>query len=340
MSAKRSLKKFILALSTGALLVLPLSQHALAGKGGGGKGGGGGGSTTTLPAKASVAGDSITMGFAADCTGNVWFWDLACLLGGDQPEHSWFDGWSSNVDSVLDKYNSISRKITVDGNKSAAASGSEMRGGTNNFSVQASNIIAQSPVPDHVEVLLGGNDICNRGCVDPANCTDPLYTEAQWRESVQAGLDILVAGMPSGSYVQLNGMPRVQDLYQAGIDKQTGNGSINCQAAWSTYDICRIVTNDGLMNGETHSVRLAEVAARQQRYNEILKEEAAAYNANANGRNPNGVEVISEYVDENTLTGGTFQFGAADIDGGDCFHPSVLAQNKIADFEWAGNLDK
>lgn len=335
--------KLMAATALSILLTAGVQSDAMAAKGGGGGpggGGGGGGSTTTLPANATVAGDSITMGFAADCTGNVWLWDLACLLGGDQPEHSWFDGSSSNVDSVLDKYNSISRKITVNGNKNAAASGSEMRGGTNNFEVQSANIVAQSPVPDHVEVLLGGNDICNRGCTDPANCNDPLYTEQQWRQSVQAGLNNLMSGLPSGAYVQLNGMPRVQDLYQAGIAKEATSGAINCKSVWSTYDICRIVTDDGVLNGESHSQRLAAVSATQQRYNEILREEANAYNTNANGLNPNGIEVVSEYVDENTLTGGTFQFGANDIDGGDCFHPSVAAQNTIADFEWAGNTDK
>jgi len=335
--------KIKLALRTSLILILTasVSQLAIAAKGGNGGGGnGGGGNTSTTPSDITVAGDSITMGFAANCTGNVWLWDLACLLGGDQPQHSWFDGSSSNVDSVLDKYNNISRKISVDGNKNAAASGSEMRGGNNNFAVQAGNIVTQSPLPDHVEVLLGGNDICNRGCTDPSNCSDPLYSEAQWRESVQAGLDTLMTGLSAGSYVQLNGMPRVQDLYQAGIDKESGNGSINCKSVWSTYGICRVVTNDGTMNNESQATRLAAVSARQQRYNEILREEAEAYNTNANGKNPSGVEVVSEYVDENTPSGGTFQFGENDIDGGDCFHPSVSGQNRIANYEWAGNTDK
>jgi hypothetical protein len=334
--------KALITIVSSLLIFMMLSQTSMAkGKPGGGGGGGKpGGKGSTVPNTISVAGDSITMGFAANCTGNVWLWDLVCLLGGDQPEHSWFDGSSSNVNSILDRYNNISRKISVDGNKNAAASGSEMRGGTNNFSIQAGNIVAQNPVPDHVEVLLGGNDICNRGCTDPANCSDPLLTEGQWRESVQAGLDVLVAGMPAGSTIQLNGMPRVQDLYQAGLAKQSGNFDVNCTSVWSTYDICRIVTNSGTMNGESQATRLAAIETAQQRYNEVLSEEANAYNSNSNGQNPNGVEVVSEYVDENTASGGTFSFGGADIDGGDCFHPSVAAQNKIADFEWAANNDR
>jgi len=324
------------------VMAFSLSLPALAAKGGGG-GGGGGGPKSSTPNNIAAAGDSITMGFAADCTGNVWFWDLACLLGGDQPEHSWFDGWSSTVDSVHDRYKSLDRKISA--NKDAAMSGAEMRGTGDsgdepNFAAQASAIVAQSPVPDHVEVLLGGNDICNRDCVDPAHCSDPLLTNTQWREAVQAGLDTLMGGLPSGSTVQLNGMPRVHDLRQAGLEKQSGNANVNCDSVWSTYNICRVVTNGGNLNGESLATRLAAVASAQQNYNAILAEEAAAYNSNANGKNPNGIEVVSEYVDENTPSGGTFQFGGENIDGGDCFHPNVATQSIIADFSWAGNIDK
>ena len=80
-----------------------------------------------FPGKAAAGGDSITMGFAADCKYNYWFWDLFCLLGGDQPEHSWLDGNSSSVNSVHDRYKQLNSGIAA--NKNAAASGSEMRGG-------------------------------------------------------------------------------------------------------------------------------------------------------------------------------------------------------------------
>lgn len=286
---------------------------------------------------AAAAGDSITMAFGADCTGNVWFWDMLCLLGGDQPEHSWFDGWSSNVNSVFDRYKALDS--TINANKSAAESGSEMRGGTNNFAVQAANIVAQTTTPDHVEVLLGGNDICNRGCTDPANCANPLYTDAQWRESVRAGMNTLMNGLPQGSTVLVGSVPRIHDLRQAGLDKQASSSKINCESLWSSYDVCQIVTAGGTYNGESSAQRLAAVAAAQQSYNAILAEEAIAYNSNANGLNPNGIEVVAEYVDEYTPSGGTFQFGAQNIDGGDCFHPNVSTQNKIADFMWNANSD-
>lgn len=285
-----------------------------------------------LPTKATAAGDSITMGFAADCRYNRYFWDLFCLLGGDQPEHSWFDGWSSNVNSVHDKYKQINSGIAA--NKNAAASGSEMRGGNNNFATQAANIVAQSTTPDHVEVILGGNDICNRGCTDPANCADPLYTDAQWRSSIQAGLNTLTSGLPTGSTVYLGGVPRVQDLRAAGLAKQASSSRIRCENVWTSYGICTIATSGSTLNGESTAQRLAAIEVAQQRYNEIIAEEAAAYDGT------NGIEVVASYQGENVSTVGTFSFGKNDIDGGDCFHPSVSGQNTAANLMWNHNPDK
>ncbi|AMX02858.1 SGNH/GDSL hydrolase family protein [Microbulbifer thermotolerans] len=288
-------------------------------------------SISAAPDKAVAAGDSITMGFGADCTRNRYFWDLFCLLGGDQPEHSWFDGWDNSVESVHDKYKTIAPGITA--NKDAAESGSEMRGGSNNFSTQADEILSQTTLPDHVEVMLGGNDICNRDCVDPANCDNPLYTDSEWRSAVQAGLDKLVNGLPSGSTVLLGSVPRVQDLRAAGLDKEASDSGVRCENVWSTFSICRIATNGGTMNGEDFATRYAGINAAQKRYNEILAEEAASYNG------INGVEVVAEYNGEENLNAGTFQFSKDDIDGGDCFHPSIQGQNIVADLLWSGNPD-
>jgi hypothetical protein len=294
--------------------------------------------TATLPGDISAAGDSITQAFAADCSCNTDFFCLLCLLGGDQPEHSWFDGTSSSVYSVHDRY--LESDGSIGSDKSAAADGSEMRGSSNNFSAQADQILAQVPLPDHVEVELGGNDICNRDCTDPANCSDDLYTDTEWTQSVRAGLDKLVAGLPEGSTVYLLGVPRVQDLRQAGLDKQQGSSSVDCEGIWSDFGVCSIATQGTAMSGESIGQRLAAIELRQRRYNEILRDEAAAYQSNANGRNARGIEVISDYVDEATPSVGTFSFGAGDIDGGDCFHPSISGQNAAAGLSWDGNPDR
>lgn len=275
--------------------------------------------------KIAAAGDSITQGFAADCT------NIFCVIGGDQPEHSWFDGTSSDVESVHDRY------LVLDGSvlsERESVSGAEMRGGGDNFAAQAGRILSQVPLPDHVEVLLGGNDLCNRDCVNAADCGNPVYTDAQWRAAVRAGLDPLVAGLPLGSTIYLLGVPRVQDLREVGLAKGGG-----CNTTWSTFGICRIITDGGTLNGESYATRRAGVAERQQRYNEILRDEAAAYNANTTGQNPRGIEVVADYIDETTPSVGTATFEPDDIDGGDCFHPSVAGQNKIALGAWTNNPD-
>ncbi len=292
----------------------------------------------TLPARIAAAGDSITQAFAADCTCNLGISCLACLIGGDQPEHSFFDGEATNVFSMHDRY--LLEDPFILANKSAAVDGAEMRGGSDNFRGQALQIVAQSPLPDLVVVTLGGNDICSRGCVNPASCGDPLYTESQWRTAVRDGLDVLVGSLNTGATVYLNSVPRVQDLRAAGVIKEGQAANIECTTVWSTFNVCEIATNGGTYNGESLATRYAAIQIAQRRYNEILREEAIAYDTNANGRNPRGIEVVAEYVDAQTPGIGNFSFGAAHIDGGDCFHPSISGQNIAADLSWAGNPRK
>lgn len=299
------------------------------------------GEPAPLPAyRLSVAGDSITKGFAADCTANYWWWDRLCPAGGDQQEHSWFNGSSSNVFSMYDRY--LQFDATTTANQAAAISGSEMRGGNNNLVVQANKIINQPEQPNHVVVELGGNDICNRGCVDGANCSDPLYTEDQWRQSVREGLNVLMSGMADdNASVLLASVPRVQDIRAAGLALEAQKpGQVDCQYLWNTYNVCSIVTASGTYNGETLQQRHDGVTAAQKRYNEILAEEAQAYNSNANGLNPRGIRVTAEYVDEFTPSAGTFSFGAEHLNGGDCFHPNVATQDLISDMLWNANPAK
>jgi lysophospholipase L1-like esterase len=278
------------------------------------------------PAKIAAAGDSITQGYNANCT------NIFCAGSGDLPQYSWFNGTHATMNSVHTRYLAINSSVAA---QRQSVSGAEMRGGSNSFAVQAGRILLQVPVPDHVEVLLGGNDICNRGCVSAGNCGSPLYTDQEWRDAVRGGLDPLMSGLPLGSTVYLVSVPRVQDLREVGVAK-----SGTCDTIWSTAGVCRIVTNGGTLNGESYATRRAGVAARQQRYNEILREEAIAYAANDRGQNPRGLDVVTDYVDELTPSVGTTPFLTTDINGGDCFHPSIQGQNKLADGIWTLNPDR
>ncbi len=282
----------------------------------------------------AAAGDSITQGFGADCTCNNGFICLLCLLN-DKPQFSWFSGTSLG-NSFHDFYGGTASGI---GAIRVSVSGAEMTGGLDSFTNQVDDILALSPLPDLVVVELGGNDVCNRGCVDPANCLDPLYDDATWTAAVEAGLDKLVGfghltSLAPGATVYLLGVPRVQDLHAAGLAKQTGTLQINCDVVRDDYDICEIATLDAPMNGEDLTTRIEGIAARIPRYNEILRDLALAYTTNSNGRNPNGIEIVSDYVNESIPSIGTTSFGAAEINGGDCFHPSLVGQSELAASAW------
>ncbi len=287
-----------------------------------------------LPVRMAVAGDSITRGFGASCECNQ---TLQCILECaypeiEMPQHSWFDGSSSSVFDLLARYRVFNASIGA--NSGAARSGARMRGGDDSFQIQAARVLGQTPAPDPVVVLLGGNDICSRDCAQPGACGSPLFSDTEWRDAIGLGLAPLVASLPENATVYLGSVPRVQDLYAAGQQKEDLEDDVNCDAIWQTADICRIATDPATVNGETQSQRLLAIAVRQRRYNEILREEALAYDSNANGLNPRGLRVVAEYTDELGASVGTLAFGPNDINGSDCFHPSLLGQNAIAERLW------
>lgn len=276
----------------------------------------------TSTVRVEGAGDSIMRGYNADCLGNVSFFDLFCYGLGDQNEHSFLDGWDADVISIVDRYQRLD--AAAGGGKAASASGSEMHGGSNNFATQAANIVASASAPANVFVELGGNDLCNRSSVAD------LYTDAQWESAVRTGLDTLTSGLPDGSSVLLVSVPRVQDLRAAGVARQQADSRVNCTSFWAAYDVCPIAT----AGGTDLTARTAALDERQQAYNRILGELATEYNAEAS---TTGVEVVSEYDPAVDASAGSLRFQPYDISGGDCFHPSLQGQNKLADLVWGNN---
>jgi hypothetical protein len=287
-----------------------------------GKPGGGG---TTWTVRLQGAGDSIMQGYNASCTGNTTFADLLCYSGAEQPENSFFDGTSAAVVSLADRFIAAGASTTY--SKAASQSGSEMVGGSNNFKTQATKIVNSARKPVQVKVELGGNDICNR------TSTATMYTEAQWRTAVKNGLDVLTQKLPDGSTVVLVGVPRVQDLHDRAMELDASSSRVSCPSFWDTYNVCEIATLEGTMGGQDLATRLLEIGERQAAYNVILVEEAAAYNLNAR---QTGVEVVAETDNAGTDVG-TYTFLATDINGGDCFHPSIAGQNKLSVIIWGND---
>ena len=283
---------------------------------------GGGGTTWTV--RMQGIGDSIMRGYNASCVGNKSFSDLLCYSGGEQDQNSFFDGTSSAVVSLADRFIAAGASTTY--SKAAAQSGSEMVGGSNNFRTQAQAVVSASRKPVQVKVELGGNDICNR------TSTATMYSDDVWRSAVRAGLDLLTQRLPDGSSVVLVGVPRVQDLWAVGVAKASTR--VDCPSFWDSYDVCNIATLDAAMDGQSLADRIPLIEARQIRYNEILAEQAAAYNALAPQTR---VEVIAETYGSFGPTVpevGTYQFQPSEINGGDCFHPSIEGQNKVSDVVW------
>jgi hypothetical protein len=293
----------------------------------------GGGSTTPWNVRLHGAGDSIMRGYNASCTGNTGFLDLLCYSGGDQPENSFFDGTSTAVKSLADYFIAAGAKATY--SKAASQSGTELVGGTNNFAAQAITIVnaagGRSAAPVQVKVELGGNDICHQAT------TATLYLDDAWRAGVQAGLEVLTNGLPAGSSVVLVGVPRVQDLYDVGVAKSSGSSRVNCPSFWDSYDVCEIATVNRVIGGQDLRTRLGIIAERQASYNRILKEQADHYKALSGTTR---VEVVAEtdgVYGNRTPEVGNYSFTTSEINGGDCFHPSIAGQNKISTVVWGND---
>ena len=284
-----------------------------------------GNGTTTVASVRRVegAGDSIMRGYNATCKTNTGLFDFLCYGGGDQPENSFLEGSSASVTSIVDRYIQLDAQFT--GGKAASASGSEMTDAAkNNFATQASAIVSAATQPTRVFVELGGNDICNRATVND------LYTDAVWETAVRAGLETLVTGLPDGSTVLLVSVPRVQELRAAGIAKQTSTSGVNCENFWASYNVCRI----GTAGGADLATRLSAIGAKQRAYNDKLVTLAGEYNGRALST---GVEVVAEFDPTVNASVGSYSFQANDINGGDCFHPSIQGQNKLSEIIWGRN---
>lgn len=272
------------------------------------------------PAKQSNAGDSISQGFSA--TG--WL--------GEHPDRSWVQGTDPGIGSIFGR-SAASWPGYVQ--EPESVSGAEMVGGGDSFPAQASRICAQDAPPDRVYVLLGGNDVCNRARASGNDPAANLYSVGTWRNALRAGLDQLASCLPADTAVHVLSAPRVDALRQAGLDKSW----FWCgRIVWPAAGICRVVT------AEDEGWRRAAIGARIDAYNAVIGQEVAAYDAGTNGRNPNGVRFTTDWqgpISEgwaNTSVG-TYRFGAAEINGFDCFHPNLTGQRRLACVAWESGVD-
>jgi lysophospholipase L1-like esterase len=274
---------------------------------GGGSGGGSGGAggpevpvhqpSAEQATKLSGIGDSIMEGV-----------DVVSL--GFQRALSFAQGTDAAVFSLYSRYELVSGLPA--GEAFASASGATMIDDAHD---QAVEICAQSPLPNRVVILLGANDACSAS--GPADFP-PVAT---FRNALKATLDELGACLPSGSWVHVLSIPRLDLLYQAVETKRATSIPMSCAEFFHTYVPCTIAADSP-----------AAVGAQVIAYNDgIAAEVADAHAALAAA----GVQFTTDWKGAaGGLSIGTATFGADDISSADCFHPSKQGQAKLACAAW------
>jgi lysophospholipase L1-like esterase len=180
-----------------------------------------------------------------------------------------------------------------------------------------------------VTVFLGSNDVCAPSL---AAMTDPVAFEAQFR----AGLDVLAASeLTRTAQIHVSSLPAIYWLWNA------KRGSWWCRViAWPFVPCENLLDNpdkDDCANGAsredpdtinpgdgTNCVRRKQFhAAIRDTYNPILR------------------TVLEEYREAGELPNARYtdifdvRFNSADVNSGDCFHPSTTGHALIAEEEWS-----
>jgi hypothetical protein len=272
----------------------------------------------TFPTRLANAGDSISQGWDADDVPH------------SQVKYSWVQGTSSKVDSIFSRYQALAPKVSQD---PESVFGAEMVGGGDNFAAQATRICAGKTLPQHVTVLFGANDVCNAAQSTGSDPTANMYSPATFTAAFDAGMEELETCLPGGATIEVISMPRVDQVYVAGMAKSSW-----CKDIWSIATVCTLVTN------EPDPARRAEIGAAVDAYNQALADDVAAWNSNSNGSNTKGFKVVTDWkgsiADGHEDTSlGTHLFNASEINTVDCFHPNETGQLELACNGWVNNPD-
>jgi lysophospholipase L1-like esterase len=270
-------------------------------------------------------GDSIGEGEAADGT-----------IGEPHHETVWSSGYngSDSVNSFNERYESLAPADYYENNASRdpvfnrALSGAVMA----DFAGQAQDVVdAVSQTPSgtagRVTMLLGNNDVCADTLAD---MTGPAQFEAQYR----AGLDVLAASEATRqAQIHVSGIPAIYWLWVAKrgdwqcllfkwpfvpCQNLLKNASKDCVSSTSRNDPDHDYPGDGsdcLRRKQFHRII-------RDTYNPILRDVLEEYRQS--GALPN-----ASYVDIYDV-----KFGSAQVNDGDCFHPSTAGHALLADTEW------
>jgi lysophospholipase L1-like esterase len=277
------------------------------------------------PANLFNIGDSIGEGEAADGT-----------IGEPHHETVWSTGYNGgdSVNTFNERYETLAPDDYYENNASRdpvfnqAVSGAVMA----DFAGQAQDVVvAVSQTPSgtagRVTMLLGNNDVCADTLAD---MTNPAQFEAQYR----AGLDVLAASaVTRQAQIHVSGIPAIYWLWVAKrgelqcwlikwpfvpCQNLLKNPGDDCASGTSRNDPDHDYPNDGpncLRRKQFHRII-------RDTYNPILRDVLEEYRQS--GALPN-----ARYIDIYDV-----KFGSAQINSGDCFHPSTAGHALLADTEW------
>lgn len=299
-----------------------------------------------LAESASVSGDSITRAFDA----NTDF----CTFS-DNPERNWATGndhGSALCSAGPDNTFSHAERLECEAGASIARfndakSGADM----GDFHGQAMRIranLTSAPAPRYVPILLGHNDACTDtisrtgnscgGDFDPNNYC--RRTPAAFERELRRGMDELIQ-IPSARILVL-ALIRISQLCNFGGRNACALPfPIQCNVIWRTSGIIEDVFGAGgvcsSMTADCSSRRRIDMFDTLAAYNEVLDRVSAEYTLLAAGAaSATGAvkanDVAVRYSD------GTFYYKLqpADVSCCDCYHPSDLGQQRLAELIWNG----
>lgn len=277
------------------------------------------------PSSQFNVGDSIGVGEAANGT-----------IGEAHPESVWSTGYDYTdlVNSLNERFEARDGSAYLENNLSRntmfnhAVSGAVMA----DFQVQAEQVVAaavSAPGGDAgmVTVLLGSNDVCAENL---ANMTDPVEFETQFR----AGLDVLAASSPTRSaQIHVSSIPDIYWLWEA------KRGNALCRILIWPFVPCQNLLDkpaddcanaDSRLHPDTISAGDGPNCTRRKLVHARIRDDY----------NPILKNVLQEYQENNGLPNASFidifdvRFGEADVNSGDCFHPSKAGHALLARKQW------
>jgi lysophospholipase L1-like esterase len=241
---------------------------------------------SAYPDVMAAAGDSITLAYNSASYGSF-------------PQYSWSTGTASTLSSLRQRLQTASA-TTISGVNVAQV-------GANSASLAAQVTSAISAQADFLTVEIGANDACTPTV---AQMTEPAVfrtrISAALKQFIDAKADnkLFVASIPN--------LYRMWDI---------SKGKFGARLIWAAGKICQSMLANPTSTATADKNRRAEVQARVDAYNQILKEECAA-------------PAMQARCTFDNFDVANYKFTSTHISTADYFHPSVAGQKVLASITW------